>query len=186
MSLLQTPSQTVGPYFTIGFGNHVVNDISASAPGEAIELHLRVFDGVGEPVPDAVIETWQADPAGVYAHTDDPQASVAARGFHGFMRAFTEDDGSLVLKTVRPGRVAGPDGALQAPHLVVNVLMRGLLKQAPTRLYFADDASLGEDPILALVPADRRQTLLARRGEDGHYHWDIRMQGAQETVFFDY
>jgi protocatechuate 3,4-dioxygenase alpha subunit len=174
-----TPSQTVGPYFSIGLpwpeGPFVV---SADAPG-AVTITGMVYDGEGAAIPDAVIETWQADEDGAFGERD---------GFRGFARAPTGDDGRWAIRTVKPGRVAGPGGsrsALQAPHIDVSLFCRGLLHRCVTRIYFADEATANaEDPVLASVPADRRDTLLARPTDDG-YRFDIHLQGDDETVFFD-
>lgn len=187
MSLEQTASQTVGPYFCIGFDNNVITDIAVGAQGERIVIHGQVFDGAGAPVPDAVIETWQADANGRYPHPEDPQAAQAQPGFHGFMRALVNDQGEFTLTTIKPGRVPGPGGREQAPHLSVNVLMRGLLKQAPTRLYFSDETTANaEDPVLALLPAARRATVIATQRAPGAYRWELHMQGERETVFLFY
>jgi protocatechuate 3,4-dioxygenase, alpha subunit len=169
-----TPSQTVGPFFSIGLpwpdGPHVV---PAGTPG-AVWLRGRVVDGAGEPVPDALIETWQADAAGRYG----------ADGFRGFARAATDNDGYFAILTVKPGPVPGPDTSTQAPHLAMSVFARGLLNRVVTRVYFSDEeAANATDPVLARVPADARATLIARTNHDG-YVFDIRLQGDDETVFF--
>jgi protocatechuate 3,4-dioxygenase alpha subunit len=178
-----TPSQTVGPYLSIGLpwpdGPDVVLD---GTPG-AIWLRGVVTDGKGDPVPDALIETWQADPDGGFDHPDDPRGA-AGSGFRGFGRCPTDDDGRYAIRTLKPGRVPGPDGRWQAPHVDVSVLARGLLQRIVTRIYFADEAAANaEDPVLGNVPVDRRATLVAERAEDG-YRFDIRLQGDDETVFF--
>lgn len=174
MSFDETPSQTVGPFFSIGLpweaGPH------AAAPGSpgAIRVAGTITDGAGEPVPDALIETWQADPPA------EP----------GRFRAFTRcgyeaGDGSYELVTLKPGPVPGPGGAPQAPHLDVSVFARGMLNRCVTRIYFADEEEANAaDPVLASVPETRRATLLARP-EAGGYHFDIRLQGSGETVFFE-
>jgi protocatechuate 3,4-dioxygenase alpha subunit len=173
-----TPSQTVGPFFAIGLpwpeGPLVVG---ADEPG-ALTISGAVFDGDGAPIPDAVIETWQADQHGAFGERE---------GFRGFARAATGEDGSWAIRTVKPApvRVGGPGSAEQAPHLDVSVFCRGLLHRCVTRIYFADEASTNAaDPVLATVPGDRRETLLARPTDDG-YRFDIHLQGERETVFFD-
>ncbi|MGH2466264.1 MAG: protocatechuate 3,4-dioxygenase subunit alpha [Candidatus Limnocylindrales bacterium] len=181
MSLPRTASQTVGPYF--GFALPWPDGpfaARAGAPG-AIWIRGRVTDGAGEPVDDALIETWQADPAGRF-----PEATgAAASGFRGFARCPTDCRGEYAILTLKPGRVAAPEGGLQAPHIDVLVFARGLLKHLMTRIYFADEASNGEDPVLAgLADVDLRGTLVAERTDDG-YRFDIRLQGERETVFFD-
>jgi protocatechuate 3,4-dioxygenase, alpha subunit len=181
-----TPSQTVGPYFAIGLpwaeGPHVV---APGTPG-AVAIAGMVYDGAGEPVPDHLIETWQADPEGrfrdLYGYGEQSQLD----GFRGFARCGAEDgDGSFEIVTVKPGRVPSSDGTLQAPHIDVSVFARGMLHRCVTRIYFDDEQLANErDPLLCTVPADRRQTLIAR-SDGGGYRFDIRLQGPGETVFFD-
>ena len=188
MSLHATASQTVGPFFSIGLEpmfNHVV--AGPDIPGEHVTIRGRVLDGDRKPVPDAVIEVWQADALGVYADPEDTRSAEAPAGFTGFGRSPTDDGGAFFFTTVKPGRVPGPGEALQAPHLVVVVFMRGLLRHLVTRMYFPDEASNDSDPVLELVPAERRETLIARRdgAQTGSLVWDIIMQGDGETVFFD-
>ncbi|HZP19054.1 MAG TPA: protocatechuate 3,4-dioxygenase subunit alpha [Bauldia sp.] len=186
-----TPSQTVGPFFAFALtptayaypalaGDDLRTD---DAVGEPILIEGRVFDGAGEPIPDAMIEIWQADGAGRY-----PGAGSNAR-FKGFGRSETRNGGAYRFVTVKPGAVAGPGGGLQAPHINVGIFARGLLKRLFTRLYFADEQANGSDAILAMVPADRRATLIARRDgtRDGlpRYVLDFRLQGDGETAFFE-
>jgi protocatechuate 3,4-dioxygenase alpha subunit len=144
-----------------------------------------VLDGAGEPVSDAVVETWQADPDGRFDHPDDPRgARPAVAGFRGFARAATNADGEYAIHTVKPGRL--PDGAdgLQAPHLAVSVLARGLLDRVVTRIYFADEpAANAADDVLLSLDGTGRATLLAAPSADGYAH-DIVLQGDHETVFF--
>ncbi|MEE7548140.1 protocatechuate 3,4-dioxygenase subunit alpha [Xanthomonas sp. Kuri4-1] len=187
MSFHATPSQTVGPYYRLGLEPLYRTEIApATARGERVQVSGTVFDGAGVPVGDAVLEIWQADAAGIYAHRDDPRHDDHDPAFHGWGRVPTDADGRFAFTTVKPGAVAGPQGQPQAPHLVVLVFMRGLLRAAPTRLYFSDEAGNADDPILARVPAERRGTLLAHRTAPGQYAWDVRMQGEAETVFFSY
>jgi protocatechuate 3,4-dioxygenase alpha subunit len=180
-----TPSQTVGPYFAIGLpwsdGSHAV---TKDTPG-AIRITGFVYDGAGQPVPDNLIETWQADPEGRFADLHGFGGASTLEGFRGFGRSGYEDgDGSYEIVTVKPGRVPTPDGTLQAPHIDVSVFARGMLHRCVTRIYFADEAQANDDdPILARVPLHRRDTLLAERTDDG-YRFDIRLQGLGETVFF--
>jgi protocatechuate 3,4-dioxygenase alpha subunit len=183
MPLQLTPSQTVGPYFAIGLtwpdGPFVVPE----GTDGAIRIRGRVTDGEGRPVPDAVVETWQADADGRFDHPDDPRG--AATGFRGFGRAATDRDGRFAILTVRPGPVPGPDGTTQAPHIAVSVFARGLLNRVVTRIYFPDQAEANAaDPILATVPEARRATLVAQGAEDD-YRFDVRLQGEDETVFLD-
>ena len=190
-----TPSQTVGPFFApaltpgkdYAWHQPVGNDlITPDASGERIRIEGRVLDSDGAPVNDAMTEIWQADAAGRYAHPADRQRPNAK--FTGFGRAGTDAEGRYSFSTIKPGSVAGPDGKQQAPHIVVAVFSRGLPRHAYTRIYFADEAANAADPILALVPADRRATLIARREEKNGapvYVFDVKLQGENETVFFD-
>ena len=195
MKLGQTPSQTVGPYFAYGLtapqygyphagvaSGDLVDD---SAPGERIRLTGRVLDGSGEPVPDAMIEIWQADSEGRYAHPADRRGTN--QRFRGFGRFGTGSDpeNRFCFRTVKPGSVDGE----QAPHISVIVFMRGLLSHTYTRVYFSDEAAANaRDPVLQSVPQERRPTLIAQREETPAgplYRFDIVMQGENETVFFD-
>jgi protocatechuate 3,4-dioxygenase alpha subunit len=191
----QTPSQTVGPFFAFAltaeqYGYEFASFadgtlVDGNTPGQRIRIEGRVFDGKGEVIPDAMIEIWQADEQGRYAHPADPRGSNV--GFKGFGRMGTGTDAQsrFIFDTIKPGSV---DGA-QAPHINVVVFMRGLPAHAFTRLYFSDEeAANARDPVLATVPAERRRTLIATRDNsaDGTvYRFAIRMQGPDETVFFD-
>jgi protocatechuate 3,4-dioxygenase alpha subunit len=179
-----TPSQTVGPFFAVGLlwpdGPLVVPD---GTPG-SFRLTGRVLDGAGDPVPDALVETWQADPEGRFP---GPGASggSATPGFRGFGRCPTDAEGRFWVQTVKPGPVPGPGGALQAPHVDVSIFARGLLRQAVTRVYFADEpAANATDPVLAALPDPARATLLAGPVAGG-YHLDVHLQGEHATVFFE-
>ena len=183
MSLELTPSQTVGPYLAIGLlwedGQYVVPD---GTPG-AIWIRGRLLDGNGDPVPDGLVESWQADPDGRFDHPDDPRGAVRREGFRGLGRS-TTPNGEYAILTLKPGPVPGDEGGLQAPHLDLSVFARGLLDRVVTRLYFADEpAANAADPVLVALPAERRRTLVAERSDDG-YRLDIRLQGVDETVFF--
>lgn len=194
MSLKQTPSQTVGPYFAYGLtpaqygydfpelaGGRLTDD---ETEGERIHLIGRVLDGEGNAVDDAMIEIWQADDQGRYAHPADPRGSNLA--FKGFGRYGTGTDSErrFMFETIKPGSVEG-----QAPHITMCVMCRGMLSHAFTRVYFADEAQANAgDAVLATVPADRRDTLIAERLETPAgivYRFDVHLQGAEETVFFD-
>jgi protocatechuate 3,4-dioxygenase alpha subunit len=164
---MTTPSQTVGPYLAIGLpfkdGAHVVPEGTQGR----IRIYGHVFDGAGDPISDALIETWQADPDGRFG-----------TGFRGFGRAPTGPDGEYEIFTLKPGRVDEE----QAPHIDVSVFARGMLNRCVTRIYFADEDN-GGDPVLDSVPEDRRGTIIAEPGEDG-YRFDVHVQGESETVFF--
>jgi protocatechuate 3,4-dioxygenase, alpha subunit len=187
MKFQATTSQTVGPFYALGLRwlcceSFVEDDV----PGERIVVSGKVVDGEGQPVPDALLEIWQASAEGKYAHQDDPQKKLAVRGFSGFGRVQTNEDGSFRFATIKPGRVPGPDGKLQAPHLAVSVFCRGLLRRLVTRAYFSNEASNAEDFALSLVEAGRRHTLIAQRsGQQSSYEWNVVLQGSDETVFFD-
>lgn len=185
----QTPSQTVGPFFGYGlvFGgeNVLVNE---QTRGQHIEIKGTVFDGDGEPVPDALVEIWQADIQGIYNHPADPQHAKTDMSFRGFGRAETDKEGSFWFRTVKPGCVAWDEHQKQAPHVNVRLFARGMLIHATTRLYFSDEEANETDPVLKLVEAGRRQTLIAAlESSEGlpSYRFDIHLQGESETVFFD-
>lgn len=184
-----TASQTVGPYFDIGLTKYSVSDLaSPEVEGKRITLQGRVLDGDGRPIDDALIELWQANAEGKYAHPEDTQNKPLTQGFKGFGRVGTDDDGGFRFTTIKPGRVPGPTGTLQAPHIVVAVFMRGLLKHLVSRIYFPDEPGNAEDPILQLVEPGRRATLIATSvpGRNGVLEWNVICSGANETVFFDY
>ena len=177
MSLHATTSQTVGPYLHIGLTWLIIEDLaSARVAGERVSIEGRVIDGDGKPVNDAAVEIWQADSRGRYG----------TKSFRGFGRSATDADGVFRFRTIKPGRVPGPGGAMQAPHIGVNVFMRGQLKQLVSRIYFPGEPSNAKDPVLSLVPAERRATLVARKsGKPGALEWNVILQGSDETVFFD-
>jgi protocatechuate 3,4-dioxygenase alpha subunit len=183
-----TPSQTVGPFFHYALPFHGGEILTNEATlGERIVIEGRLLDAKGAPVTDAMIEIWQANAQGRYHHPDDAQDRQLDPNFDGFGRAPTDETGLYRFHTVKPGQTPGPGGAMQAPHINISVLGRGILKRLATRLYFDDEqAANAADPILALVPAERRGTLMAERQGDGPvYRLDIVLQGESETVFFD-
>jgi protocatechuate 3,4-dioxygenase, alpha subunit len=176
MSLRATTSQTIGPYLRIGLEWMQIEDVAPEGvEGEHVTLQGRVVDGDGKAVNDAAVEIWQADSHGKYDGA-----------FRGYGRSLTDENGAFRFRTIKPGRAAGPHGKLQAPHLVVTIFMRGLLKQLLTRVYFPDDPANADDPVLALVPAERRGTLVAAKAGDGKLQWNVVLQGRNETVFFDF
>lgn len=196
---LATPSQTVGPFFRLGLDSLTVADLTKPAvAGRPITIRGIVLDGDGQPVTNALIETWQADAAGHYPgrpaslQPADPSTTSAVRTngsqvFKGFGRVATDDAGRFELRTIVPGPTPGPQGEPQAPHLAVAIFMRGLLKHLVTRIYFGDDATISHDPVLNMVDQSRRSTLLAtpHAGTPGVYDWKVCLQGPEETVFFD-
>jgi protocatechuate 3,4-dioxygenase alpha subunit len=186
--LIATPGQTVGPFFALGLDRPEWSDLTRDNPqGERIVIEGRVLDGDGAPVPDAVLELWQANAAGRYDHVEDMQADKKIDpNFRGYGRAATDPEGMFRITTVKPGPVPGRGNALQAPHINVAFFARGLLKQLYTRIYFADEAANASDPLLSSIEDGAvRQTLIARRGEGGAYRFDIILQGQGETAFLD-
>jgi protocatechuate 3,4-dioxygenase alpha subunit len=203
----QTPSQTLGPFFHQGLlrtravfqvpglcdaeadvFHHVLT--TAGTSGERIALEGFVYDGLGQPIPDALLEIWQANAHGRYHHPLDTSGRELDPEFHGYGRAATDARGAFAFLSIKPGPVAGPGGRLQAPHINLVLGARGMMRHAFTRVYFEGDAGLDRDPVLARVPEQRRATLLARAAgqRDGAttYRFDVRVQGDRETVFFDF
>jgi protocatechuate 3,4-dioxygenase alpha subunit len=187
MSLRASTSQTIGPYLRIGLEWMQIEDLAPKGvAGEPVSIRGRVIDADGKPVNDAAVEAWQANSHGRYASPEDKQDKPLEAAFRGYGRSLTDENGAFRFNTIKPGRVPGPGGKLQAPHLNITIFMRGLLKHLQTRLYFPDDPANAEDPVLALVPAERRQTLIARRTGDSTLEWNVVLQGRNETVFFDF
>jgi protocatechuate 3,4-dioxygenase alpha subunit len=178
---MRTPSQTIGPFFAVAVPRPRERFVVPAGTPGAFWVRGRVTDGVGDLVTDALIETWQAGADGGFARPGDDDA-----GFRGFGRSATDTNGEYEIHTVKPGRVPGPEGQPQAPHIDVSIFARGLLKRLVTRVYFPDEAEANAiDPALAAVPdAGARATLIAERTADG-YRFDIRLQGDGETCFFD-
>jgi protocatechuate 3,4-dioxygenase alpha subunit len=189
-----TPSQTVGPFYAYGLtpngqydwvDTFTSNLLTPDVSGDRIRIVGQVFDGDGATVRDAVLEIWQADAQGRFADPQDKRA-LPNSAFKGFGRSGTDAEGRFSFETIKPGIVPDPDGKPQAPHIVLAVYARGLLLHLYTRIYFDDEAAKNAtDPVLALVPQDRRSTLIARRQPDGSYRFEVRLQGDNETVFFD-
>jgi protocatechuate 3,4-dioxygenase alpha subunit len=187
MSLRASTSQTIGPFLRIGLEWMVIEDLAPqAAAGERVRIEGRVLDADGKPVNDAAVEIWQADGQGRYAGAQDARDLPLEQGFRGYGRSLTDDEGRFRFRTIKPGRVPGPDGRPQAPHLLVTIFMRGLLKQLVTRLYFPDEPANAADAVLDLVPAERRGTLIARKKGEGTLEWNVVLQGRGETVFFDF
>jgi len=183
VTLPVTPSQTIGPFFAVGLiwadGPEVVPEGTLGA----VRIGGRVLDGAGEPVADALVETWQADPAGRFAHPDDPRGP-ATGGFRGFGRCATDAQGRWAVRTVKPGPLPIPEGGVEAPHLDVSVFARGLLHRVVTRIYFPDEAQANAaDPLLGSIgDPEARARLVAVPDGDG-LRFDIHLQGDQETPF---
>jgi protocatechuate 3,4-dioxygenase alpha subunit len=210
----QTPWQTTGPFFHFGLaykgGADLVGDSTLGArpdlslpghdvlaerhsdrhltKGARIELSGNVFENTGAPANDALIEIWQANAAGRYAHPEDGRRELEVDpAFIGFGRSATDKEGGFRFKTIRPGRVPGPGNTLQAPHIALGIVGPGFLKRLVTRVYFSDAPENDEDPILQLVPGARRSTLIAQRQPGSSvYRFDIHLGGATETVFFEF
>ncbi len=181
----QTASQTAGPFFRIGliYGPAQNNLVDDETRGERIIITGRVLDGDGEPISDAMVEIWQPDAKGIYKHPADPRHAEADPHFRGFGRAETPRGGRYEFRTIRPG---SRDGG--APYINVHLFSRGMLIHTMTRIYFADEPANAQDELLNSVGEGRRHTLIAERDDSGDlptYHFDIRFQGEDETVFFD-
>jgi protocatechuate 3,4-dioxygenase, alpha subunit len=198
--LRETPSQTAGPYVHIGlapgaagfqiYDQELGTDIAGpTAKGERIRVTGRVLDGTGTPVRDVLLETWQANADGIYAHPEDPRFDAVEDGFRGWGRIISDfDTGEWAFETIKPGACAGRNGAMQAPHISFWIVARGINLGLTTRMYFSD-VDNSKDPVINMVEHDvRRDTLIAKRSiENGTvvYHFDIVLQGENETVFFD-
>ncbi|MBR0898272.1 protocatechuate 3,4-dioxygenase subunit alpha [Bradyrhizobium tropiciagri] len=189
-----TPSQTVGPYFKYGLtpnGEYDWNDaftnnlLTPDTSGERIRIEGKVYDGDGAVIPDCMLEIWQADAQGRFSDPQDTRA-LPNSSFKGFGRAGTDKSGAYAFDTIKPGVVPDADGKPQAPHIALAVFARGMLLHLYTRIYFDDEAGNAGDSVLALVPADRRATLIAKKaGAASTYTFDVHLQGDNETVFFD-
>lgn len=187
-----TPSQTVGPFFAYGLtpnGKYAWNDaftanlLTPDVSGDRIRIEGFVYDGDGANVPDAMLEIWQADAQGRFSDPQDSRA-LPNSSFKGFGRCGTSADG-YAFDTIKPGAVPGADGKPQAPHIVLAIFGRGMTMQSMTRIYFDDEPATASDGVMNQVPADRRNTLIAKKTAPGVYRFDIHLQGDNETVFFD-
>ncbi|OKO73174.1 protocatechuate 3,4-dioxygenase subunit alpha [Bradyrhizobium sp. NAS96.2] len=188
-----TPSQTVGPYFKYGLtpnGEYEWNDaftnnlLTPDTSGERIRVEGKVYDGDGAVIPDCMLEIWQADSQGRFSDPQDKRA-LPNSSFKGFGRCGTDKSGGYSFDTIKPGVVPDADGKPQAPHILLAVFARGMLLHLYTRIYFDDEAGNATDSTLALVPADRRATLIAKKMGGNAYTFDVHLQGDNETVFFD-
>jgi protocatechuate 3,4-dioxygenase, alpha subunit len=188
---LLTSSQTVGPFFAPALLREDARRNVLTQPdtvGERIRIEGRVLDGDGAPIPDALVEIWQANSHGRYNHAADQGPAALDPSFFGFGRSGTGEDGSYWFETIKPGSVLFDREQLQAPHICITVFSRGLLNHLVTRLYFEDEPGNALDPVLLCVPNERRATLLARREARETvvvYRFDIVLQGADETAFFN-
>jgi protocatechuate 3,4-dioxygenase, alpha subunit len=182
-----TPAQTVGPFFSLGLGCETARFVVPDGTPGAIRIHGGVYDGAGGPLPDAVVETWQADASGRFDHPDDPRGAVEWTSFRGFGRSETDEQGQWFIHTLKPGRLPGRDGAAQqAPHIDASVFARGLLLRLITRIYFADEEQANAEDFLLAAVARVRPTcpLLAVPDREG-YRFDIHLQGEHESVFLE-
>ena len=185
MTLHPTASQTIGPFFAV---MEPLASAELFAPGAAgaIRLYGTVYDGAGAPVPDALIEAWQANDAGRYAHPEDDRELPLTPGFTGYGRCLTSANGEFEFVTIKPGRVPYVDERMQAPHISLTIFARGLLKHLATRVYFGDEAAANaDDPVLTSITDDAvRSTLVSQLTREGSYRFDIHLQGESETAFF--
>jgi protocatechuate 3,4-dioxygenase alpha subunit len=183
-----TASQTVGPFFSIGLCQRTLNNLVPAAivpRTEIFTIRGRVLDGDGQGVPDAILEIWRADENGNYSVRErDGGANIAPRGF---ARIACNGIGEFELRTLKPGSIKGLAGEMHAPHLLVLIFMRGLLRHLVTRMYFPREPVNDRDPVLNLVPSERRETMIAKADDAKRteLHWDIHLQGDAETVFFE-
>ena len=187
-----TASQTVGPFFSPALLREDARRntlIGPQTPGERIRIVGRILDGEQQPIPDALVEIWQANAEGHYNHPSEEGSGLIDPTFTGFGRSGTDEDGSYWFETIKPGPVNFDGTRLQAPHISLTIFARGLLNHLMTRLYFESEPANATDPILQRVPVERQQTLLARReqGEEHPtYRFDIILQGEGETAFFNW
>ncbi|MGF1472118.1 MAG: protocatechuate 3,4-dioxygenase subunit alpha [Rubrobacteraceae bacterium] len=182
-----TPSQTIGPFFHFALLDGDQSELVAPDDPSAIRIEGSIYDGAGEPVPDAMVEIWQANRSGRYRHPEDDREDLPLEeDFSGFGRCGTDLDGKFTFVTVKPGAVPGPGGELQAPHINVSIFARGLLKRLVTRMYFPDEveANAADQLLLGIEDPEQRSTLVATL-VDGVLHFDVRLQGEDQTVFFD-
>jgi protocatechuate 3,4-dioxygenase, alpha subunit len=188
MSAEPTPSQTIGPFFHDALLDRDRSELVSPDHPEAIRIDGTVYDGEGEPVSDAMVEIWQANRAGRYNHpADDREDLPLDENFSGFGRSGTGEGGEFSFSTVKPGPVPGPDGQLQAPHVMVSVFARGLLARLVTRIYFPDEQEANAaDPVLSSIEdRELRRTLIARDEGDA-LRFDIHLQGDGQTAFFEF
>jgi protocatechuate 3,4-dioxygenase, alpha subunit len=180
-----TPSQTVGPFLSIVLPWPDGADAVAPGTPGLLTITGRLTDGAGDPVPDGLVEVWQADPDGRFNHPDDPRGASAYDGFRGFGRCPTDADGAFFFHTLKPGALPDGLGGTEAPHLDVSIFARGLLDRLITRIYFPDESEANAlDPVLAGLEPDDRSRLTGIAVGDGRIRFDVRMQGHDQTPFF--
>jgi protocatechuate 3,4-dioxygenase alpha subunit len=187
VALRPTASQTVGPFFIIGLPDDARSELVPPSDPDAVRVGGVVLDGAGEPVDDALVEIWQANRAGRYAHPEDTREEIPLEdGFGGFGRCATGPGGLYGFVTVKPGPVPAPNGGMQAPHIAMSVFARGLLKRVATRVYFPDETEANEaDPVLSSIEDPAERSTLVAKAEDGRLRFDVRLQGDGQTAFFD-
>jgi len=187
MSAEPTPSQTIGPFFHDALLDRDRSELVSPAHPAAIKIRGTVYDGAGEVVPDAMVELWQADGAGRYDHPADHREDLSPdEDFSGFGRSGTDARGEFTFSTVKPGPVPGPEGKLQAPHVMVSIFARGLLKRLVTRIYFPDEQEANAvDPVLSSIRDQELRDTLIARDEGDALRFDIRLQGDGQTAFFE-
>ena len=180
-----TPSQTIGPFFHFALLDRDLSELVPPDHPDAVRIKGAVYDGAGDPVPDAMLEVWQADPSGRYDRPADDRVDPPATDFTGFGRCGTDADGGYSFTTLKPGPVPGPDGAtLQAPHLVVSIFARGLLKRLVTRIYFPDQGEANaSDPVLSSVEDPELRWTLVAAEEGEELRFDVHLQGERQTAF---
>ena len=187
MGAERTPSQTIGPFFHDALLDGDRSELVSPDHPSAIRIVGAVYDGAGEVVPDAMVEIWQADPAGRYGDpADDKVDSPPESGFTGFGRSGTVS-GGFSFVTLKPGPVPGPDGRPQASHVMVSIFARGLLKPVVTRIYFPDEGEANAaDPVLSSIEDPELRNTLVARDEGGALRFDVRLQGEDQAAFFEF
>lgn len=182
-----TPSQTIGPFFHFALLDEDQSELVASDDPAVIRIEGSIYDGAGEPVPDAMVEVWQANRAGRYRHPEDDREDPPLEdGFSGFGRCGTDAEGKFTFTTVKPGPVPGAGGELQAPHIDVSIFARGLLKRLVSRIYFPEEAEANAaDPILSTIENLEQRSTLVAHPADSALRFDVHLQGDHQTVFFD-
>jgi protocatechuate 3,4-dioxygenase alpha subunit len=183
-----TPSQTIGPFFHDALVDEDLSKLVAAEHPSAVRIEGTVYDGAGDPVPDAMVEIWQANPAGRYDDPTDDREDLPLdpKTFSGFGRSDTMEGGKFYFVTVKPGSVPGADGSLQAPHVMFSVFARGLLKRLVTRVYFPDEIDANSsDPVLCSIEDPKLRDSLIAREDTSVLRFDVHLQGENQTAFFE-